>query len=295
MCTTNGTTYDNQCWYELNYCRGQEKKFVYHPGSCEGKWKVSITQEKFLLSRIPSVPQSTDPSIHSSIHPSIHLFIHPPRHPYIYQFIQASINPSIHPGIHVSINSSIYTFMYPPIFQSFHQLFEFSSLSKAVLFSFYLNDGACRHECRFLSYLMKIHFLIKYLSWCIPYRLPISAGQDRTSRAKMVRFKLWNGHFPAIPLLSWKAGSCTNHRHPHEFEWLRNRSWRCNVMDWRFKHGKLYSLCHAVWKKIKKLQPICNNYLGGIPRCTAKRNDGNYQDERVVVWNQLRESDFFKS
>ena len=37
VCTTNGTTYDNQCWYELNYCRGLEKNSVYHPGSCEGK------------------------------------------------------------------------------------------------------------------------------------------------------------------------------------------------------------------------------------------------------------------
>ena len=124
VCTTNGTTYDNQCWYELNYCRGLEKNSVYHPGSCEGKWKVSINQEKFLLFHTPSVPQFTDPSIH------------PPRHPYIHQFIQASINPLIHPGIHILINPSIYTSMYPPIFQSIHQLFEFSSLFKAILFSF---------------------------------------------------------------------------------------------------------------------------------------------------------------
>lgn len=139
VCTTNGTTYDNQCWYELKYCRGLEKNSVYHPGSCEGKWKVSIYQEKFLLFHIPSVPQSNDPSIH------------PPRHPYIHQFIQASINPSIHPGIYILINPSIYTFMFPPIFQSIHQLFEFSSLFKAILFSFYLNNGACRHECGLLS------------------------------------------------------------------------------------------------------------------------------------------------
>ena len=104
VCTTNGTTYDNQCWYELNYCRGQEKKFVYHPGSCEGKWKVSITQEKFLLSRIPSVPQSTDPSIHSSIHPSIHLFIHPSTQASIYLSIHSSIHQSIHPSRHPCIN-----------------------------------------------------------------------------------------------------------------------------------------------------------------------------------------------
>ena len=91
------------------------------------------------------------PPIHPSIHPPIHPSIHPPRHPYIHQFIQASINPSIHPGIHILINPSIYTFMYPPIFQSIHQLFEFSSLFKAILFSFYLNNGACRHECGLLS------------------------------------------------------------------------------------------------------------------------------------------------
>ena len=107
VCTTNGTTYDNQCWYELNYCRGLEKNSVYHPGSCEGKWKVSINQEKFLLFHIPSVPQSTDPSIDPSTDPSTDPSIHPPRHPYIHQFIQASINPSIHQSINPSRHSYI--------------------------------------------------------------------------------------------------------------------------------------------------------------------------------------------
>ena len=37
VCTANGTTYDNKCWHELNYCRGLENNLVYHPGSCEGK------------------------------------------------------------------------------------------------------------------------------------------------------------------------------------------------------------------------------------------------------------------
>ena len=36
VCTANGTTYDNQCWHKLSYCRGLENNLVYHPGSCEG-------------------------------------------------------------------------------------------------------------------------------------------------------------------------------------------------------------------------------------------------------------------
>ena len=95
------------------------------------------------------------PPIHPSIHPPIHPSIHPSTsasiYPSIHSSIHQSINPSIHPGIHILTNPSIYTFMYPPIFQSIHQLFEFSSLFKAILFSFYLNNGACRHECGLLS------------------------------------------------------------------------------------------------------------------------------------------------
>jgi len=37
VCTSNGTTYDNKCLYELSYCRGLDNNTVYHPGSCEGK------------------------------------------------------------------------------------------------------------------------------------------------------------------------------------------------------------------------------------------------------------------
>ena len=37
VCTANGTTYDNKCWYELSYCKGLDNSTVYHPGSCEGK------------------------------------------------------------------------------------------------------------------------------------------------------------------------------------------------------------------------------------------------------------------
>ena len=117
--------------------------------------EAAKVSERFQLTRRNSFYSTfrpfLSPPIHPSIYPSIHPSIHPPRHPYIHQFIQASINPSIHPGIHILINPSIYTFMYPPIFQSIHQLFEFSSLFKAILFSFYLNNGACRHECGLLS------------------------------------------------------------------------------------------------------------------------------------------------
>ena len=37
VCTSNGTTYDNKCLYELSYCKGLDNNTVYHPGSCEGK------------------------------------------------------------------------------------------------------------------------------------------------------------------------------------------------------------------------------------------------------------------
>ena len=42
VCTANGTTYDNKCWHELNYCRGLENNLVYHPGSCEGEKEVLV-------------------------------------------------------------------------------------------------------------------------------------------------------------------------------------------------------------------------------------------------------------
>ncbi|CAH3154168.1 unnamed protein product [Pocillopora meandrina] len=35
VCTANGTTYDNKCWHELNYCKGLENNLMYHTGSCE--------------------------------------------------------------------------------------------------------------------------------------------------------------------------------------------------------------------------------------------------------------------
>ena len=37
VCTANGTTYDNKCLYELNYCKGMDNSTMYHPGSCEGR------------------------------------------------------------------------------------------------------------------------------------------------------------------------------------------------------------------------------------------------------------------
>ena len=43
VCTANGTTYDNKCWHELNYCKGLENNLVYHPGSCEGREGFLLT------------------------------------------------------------------------------------------------------------------------------------------------------------------------------------------------------------------------------------------------------------
>ena len=38
VCSASGTTYDNQCWQKLAYCRRLENDpRIYHPGSCEGK------------------------------------------------------------------------------------------------------------------------------------------------------------------------------------------------------------------------------------------------------------------
>ena len=38
VCSASGTTYDNQCWQRLGYCKGLENDpRIYHPGSCEGK------------------------------------------------------------------------------------------------------------------------------------------------------------------------------------------------------------------------------------------------------------------
>ncbi|RMX58432.1 hypothetical protein pdam_00019701 [Pocillopora damicornis] len=62
VCTTNGTTYDNQCWYELNYCRGLEKNSVYHPGSCEG---FPLLRDKIEL----RVPKWSDSSCETVIFP----------------------------------------------------------------------------------------------------------------------------------------------------------------------------------------------------------------------------------
>ncbi len=50
VCTANGTTYDNKCWHQLNYCRGLENNLVYHPGSCEGKWESWMTE--WLIARV---------------------------------------------------------------------------------------------------------------------------------------------------------------------------------------------------------------------------------------------------
>ena len=42
VCTSNGTTYDSKCLYELSYCRGLDNNTVYHPGSCEGKLRTTF-------------------------------------------------------------------------------------------------------------------------------------------------------------------------------------------------------------------------------------------------------------
>ncbi|XP_078367482.1 uncharacterized protein LOC144651423 [Oculina patagonica] len=56
VCTANGTTYDNKCWHELNYCRGLENNLVYHPGSCEG---FPIERGRVELLRVPKWSDSS--------------------------------------------------------------------------------------------------------------------------------------------------------------------------------------------------------------------------------------------
>ena len=37
VCSSNGTTYDNECWFRQQMCLRRLNFTVQHPGSCEGK------------------------------------------------------------------------------------------------------------------------------------------------------------------------------------------------------------------------------------------------------------------
>ncbi|XP_022806681.1 uncharacterized protein LOC111343760 isoform X1 [Stylophora pistillata] len=67
VCTTNGTTYDNHCWYKLNYCKGLEQNSVYHPGSCVG---FPIVRDKVEL----RVPRWSDSSCQTVVFPPYHFY-----------------------------------------------------------------------------------------------------------------------------------------------------------------------------------------------------------------------------
>ncbi|XP_068725173.1 uncharacterized protein [Montipora capricornis] len=56
VCTSNGTTYDNKCWHELNYCKGLDNSTIYHPGSCEG---FPMERGRTDLVRVPKWTDST--------------------------------------------------------------------------------------------------------------------------------------------------------------------------------------------------------------------------------------------
>ncbi|KAL9973980.1 hypothetical protein ACROYT_G020507 [Oculina patagonica] len=62
VCTANGTTYDNKCWHQLNYCRGLENNSVYHPRSCEG---FPIVSDRVKL----HVPRWSDSSCKTVVFP----------------------------------------------------------------------------------------------------------------------------------------------------------------------------------------------------------------------------------
>ena len=61
VCTANGTTYDNKCWHELNYCRGLENNLVYHSGSCEGESGCLLRGNKVKLCSYPMNRKSQMP------------------------------------------------------------------------------------------------------------------------------------------------------------------------------------------------------------------------------------------
>ena len=42
VCSSNGTTYDNECLYKRDMCHLEANFTMYHPGSCTGKWLFSV-------------------------------------------------------------------------------------------------------------------------------------------------------------------------------------------------------------------------------------------------------------
>ena len=40
VCSSNGTTYDNECIFEREMCHLEANFTLYHPGSCTGKWST---------------------------------------------------------------------------------------------------------------------------------------------------------------------------------------------------------------------------------------------------------------
>ena len=40
VCSSNGTTYDNECLYKRDMCHLEANFTIYHPGSCTGKWST---------------------------------------------------------------------------------------------------------------------------------------------------------------------------------------------------------------------------------------------------------------
>ncbi|XP_078383861.1 uncharacterized protein LOC144666332 [Oculina patagonica] len=63
VCTSNGTTFDNKCLYELSFCSGLDSNTVYHPGSCEG-FPIVHGREKLLR-----VPKWSDSSCKTVVFP----------------------------------------------------------------------------------------------------------------------------------------------------------------------------------------------------------------------------------
>ena len=52
MCSSNGTTYDNECVFQREMCHLRANFTVYHPGDCTGNfaceslylnWRISVT------------------------------------------------------------------------------------------------------------------------------------------------------------------------------------------------------------------------------------------------------------
>ena len=106
------------------------------------------------------------------------------------------------------------------------------------------------------------------------------ARQWYSHRTASIRTKRFKYRSPLI-IWTWMTPSqCTMLSHPH---------------DRKNQYTKFYSMRNAIWEKWKQLQSFRHCWLDGVPRSTTGGNDGNNQDDKMVVRNKLCKCDVSKS